>query len=441
MKLCFELSEDDVASSSNERTSDDDERLEAQRLERHDLFMSRAETVLRPLFRYCQYELKQAGEATMEEPRPTGSRDSAKEANDNDDAVVFRDQELVLDNKELRVLLLKLQALDQEETKEPEAQDSSSNETQFLTALSVLDDALDVVQSLENGISKLNAGPAVQAKLQQYALWKGYLQYTKTRKVMEHTERLLVSQNDGGDDAMGPAGKVHVYDSLLQHARSLLALPRPGDGNSAAAEEDEFALQVQANILRLRALKSFQMGWYYFTQLHKRGAALALLEHSSLLCRRALEEIAACDEDMPHSDEYLAELEGLPLKSTMAAVRAALVLQQRQHSRKLKHAGANNSSAVMEDPIVTVRPLLLRLYDLDGGSLDAPIADLRPMPLPCKPVFYDLAYDYALDPSMSIDAVESFVREHTVAPSTEEDEDDVNETKGSGGILGWFTGS
>jgi RNA-binding signal recognition particle 68 len=451
MMLCYNLSQEEESLGVTDGASTEDdsqkEKLAARRLERQDLFVTRADIVLRPLFRYCQYELKQAGEVTMEEPRlsQTTGGDSGKDVT-NDDAVVFRDQELVLDNKELRVLLLKLQSLDQEEKEFDDSHEgkkgsNAEGETQFLTSLSILDDALDVVVSLENGLAKLNSGPAVQAKVRQYALWKGYLQFTKTQKVMNHTEKLLLPQKNSGNDSMGPAEKVHVYDSLLQHAKSLLALPRPGDEKSAS-EEDEFTLQVQANILRLRALKTFQMGWYYYTHLHKYAAAYSLMEHSALLCKRAQEEIAACDEDMPRADEYLAELEELPLESVIAAIRAALALQQRQRTRKLRSAGVTDASAMVQEPISTDRPLLLRLYDVDGGSPNAPIAELRPIPLPCKPVFYDLAYDYIMDPSNSHDAVETFVREHTVDPSGEDEEGGAGASNTrSGGIFGWLTGS
>jgi hypothetical protein len=442
MTLCYEMSNEELVELNH--PNDENDNMTAQRLERQDLFVSRADTVLRPLFLYCQYELKQAGQATMEEPRSRRHRsaDATKDVTDVEDAVIFRDQELVLDNKELRVLLLKLQSLDQESKDAAE----DSNETQFLTALSILDEALEVVLSLEKGLAKLNTGPTVQARLEQYALWKGYLQYTKTQKVMDHTEKLLVAQNIAGTGAMGPAEKVHVYDSLLQHARTLLTLPRPGQENFAA-EEDEYALQIQANILRLRALKSYQMGWFYYTQLHNYAAAYVLIEHSAKLCKRAQEEIAACDEDMPRSDEYLSELEELPLESAISAIRAAMALQQRLHARMLKRSGAKGVSSMSQDVISTDRPLLLRLYDLDIGTLDAPIADLRPIPLPCKPVFYDLAYDYALDPVNSIDAVEAFVHEHTVSAKFVDDGYDEG-TKNNGtngknwtGLFGWFTGS
>eukprot|EP00536_Pseudo-nitzschia_multiseries_P015386 jgi/Psemu1/262897/estExt_Genewise1Plus.C_8750009 len=444
MSLCHKL--------SGETGDPNDPSSDVQRLERHDLFVTRADTILRPLFRYCQYELKQAGQPTMEEPRLQSSGQQQQDEHDDDqDSIVFRDRELILDNKDLRVLLLKLQSVEQEQKEVASADNNQAQtETQFLMTLSILDDATEVVQSLEQGLSRAasSSGPAVQAKLQQYALWRGYLQYTKTRKVMEHTENLLANET------MGPAEKVHVYDAVLQHAKSLLNMPRPGDGANDD-EDDEFVLQIQANILRLRALKTYHMGWCYYTQFFKHGPALALLEHSAKLSKRAEEEISACDEDMPHAEEYLSQLEELPLESAIGAVRAAMALQQRQHARKLQKAAAAAAAAGGSgdtarstpsrwlEPVTTDRPLLLRLYEYDGGTPGAPIADLRPMPLPCKPVFYDLAYGHALDTAGSMDALEDFLYRHTEAPVSEAVEEEKDEGSGGGsgsGLFGWLTG-
>lgn len=385
----------------------------------------------------------------MEEPRlaSSGKRDQSTDE-DDEDSIVFRDCELVLDNKDLRVLLLKFQSVEQEieEDAEKDTTTEAQKETQFLTVLSILDDAIDVVQSLEQGLSAKTSsvsGPAVQAKLEQYSLWRGYFQYTKTSKVMEHTENLMVATS------MGPSEKVHVYDAVLQHAKSLLNLPRPTEAGTSD-EDDEFVLQVQANILRLRALKTYYMGWSYFTQLHKHGPALALMEHSSDLAKRAEEEIAACDEDMPFSEDYLKQLEELPLEASIGAVKAAMALSQRQQARKLQKATAGMGETATAShlvPITTDRPLLLRLNDCDGGTLRAPIADLRPMPLPCKPAFYDLAYGHAIDTHSSFDRLEAFLYQHTKAPvsssTSESKEDEEAGASGSGGsssLFGWLTG-
>jgi len=447
MTLCHELS-GESSSDSKDSSVDDNDEDDVQRLERHDLFVTRADTILRPLFRYCQYELKQAGEPTMEEPRLPSS--GKQDDTDQEDSIVFRDAELLLDNKDLRVLLLKLQSVEQEikdeaETKEPTT--LGHKESQFLTILSILDDAIEVVRLLEQGLSTKasSSGPAVQAKLEQYKLWRGYLQYTKTTKVMEHTEHLLDEGGESSSNKMGPSEKVHVYDAILQHAKSLLNLPKPNsETGTANDEDDEFILQVQANILRLRALKTYYMGWSYYTQLHKHGPALALLEHSAELANRAEEEISACDEDMPRSNEYLDQLEKLPLQSSIGTVKAATALAHRQQTRKLQKAAGGDDAVGLSNVVTTDRPLLLRLYDYDGGTPGAPIADLRPMPLPCKPAFYDLAYGYALDTQSSMDKLQAFLYEHTEAPvSQETKEEDENGGGGSGsggGLFGWLKG-
>jgi hypothetical protein len=243
---------------------------------------------------------------------------------------------------------------------------------------------------------------------------------------MDHTSELLRT-------ITGHAERVHVYESLLQMAKSLSQETVTTTTNNDQEEEDEFALQVQANILRLRALKTYHMAWYYYQQPRKYQKALALVQHSQKLSKRAQEEISACDEDMPHADQYLRELENLPIPSAQAAMQAALYLQQGGGKNSRRRGETNNARS-------TNRPLLLRLQDDDPGMVLAD-DDLLPMPIPCKPVFYDLAYDYATDSSQGIAAIRSYVNKHTVQPEPEEDDDDDDANKGGSSFMGWLTGS
>ncbi|CAJ1935628.1 unnamed protein product [Cylindrotheca closterium] len=420
MSKCHALSKQVPQLVEERRGGEAETQKAAKLLERQDLFVNRADTLLRPLFRYSQYELKQAGLPTMDEPQLdiTAVSNNAKKSAE-DIAIEFRGQDLVLDSKDLRVLLLKLQSMQQEKaaSESEEEKVAESNEGSFLEILSVLDDALDVVQNVLSSFEQANSGPAVQAKRTQYLQWKGYLQYEKTRRVMNHTELLL-------KDITGHAERVHVYDALLQHSQSLLNLPRPqADGNFAAEEEeDEFSLQVQANVLRLRALKSYHMAWYYYEKPRKYDHAFALIQQSSKLMRRAQEEIAACDEDMPRSDEYLQELDDLPFHSTIATIQAAMYLQQTRSRGK--------SGAAIE----TDRPLLLRLNENDSGTV---LAALTPIPIPCKLGFFDLAYTYAMDSTDCIDEVQKYLDIHTVEDN---DDNEDSPSASSGGWLGWLSG-
>ena len=371
MILCDELAQES-AGSENE-------------LERKDLFTTRAEVVLRPLFRYCRYELKELGVAVVDEPNLSSATTMTPPS--DQDSIAFRGQEILIDDKDLRVLLLKLQSL------------TDSQESTFLQALSTLDDALALVHSNLQALEGTKPGPAVNAKRQQLKLWTGYITWQKIARVMDHTGALLRTID-------GHAERVHVYDALLQHAQKLLQLP-------SEEEDDEFALQAQANILRLRALKSFHVAMYYL-QRQQCAHSWAMIKQSQSLRGRALEEIAACDEDMPHHAEYMEELEELDIKlqGATAAIKAISYFQDKSSTEVRK----------------TNRPLLQRLHEPDAGTI---LADTPPifMPIPCKPVFYDLAYDMAVDTGAATDLIQKYI-----------DLNSTERTKSSGGgFLGWFS--
>ena len=407
--LCHELAE-----SATQGSDVGGENLgDPTSLERKDLFAERAETVLRPLFRYCQYELREAGEATVEEPALFSDSVMPVMATSSENAISFRGQEIHIDNKELHVLMLKLQSL-----AAAAAGGNNTKETTFLQTLTTLDDALSLVQSSLQSLEKSKAGPAINAKRQQLDMWTGYLQSKKIHLVMDHTESLLTDISDHGE-------RVHVYDTLLKHAQGLLLLPRAKGEDGEEEEEDEFALQAQANMLRIKALKCYHMGMYYYRDRDEYAEALALLEHSAVLTKRAVEEIAACDEDMPHAEEYLSELQKLQditLKGGRISVEAAWFGDAYQD---------DIGAAPKNKPMKTNRPLLQRLDDWDAGEV---LADDPPMfmPIPCKPVFYDLAWDYASDLSKPVDVVERFIEENTVPEEPEPAES-------SGGIFSWFS--
>ena len=67
------------------------------------------------------------------------------------------------------------------------------------------------------------------------------------------------------------------------------------------------------------------------------------------------------------------------------------------------------------------RPLLLRLDEFDGGRVLADVP-LLPIPIPCKPTFFDMAWNYAS--AIPVDELQKHVDEH-------------GEQK-SKGWLGWF---
>ena len=79
MTLCHDLSRLPVTEQEQEDS--------AKALERQDLFLNRSDTLLRPLFRYCQYECKQAGEEIVEEPRWNSSTSQQTEDDDQESSI------------------------------------------------------------------------------------------------------------------------------------------------------------------------------------------------------------------------------------------------------------------------------------------------------------------------------------------------------------------
>ena len=401
IELCNQLAQ--KAESDNELSS-------ADALVRKDLFTTRAESTLRPMFQYCQYELKEAGEELVEEPASLLSSTPASQQNDVD-SITFRGVQIPIDNKDLRVLLLKLSSLGSGTSSSSE----EKAETAFLQSLSILDDAMGVVQSATQTLSAGGdtSGPAVRTKLEQLQLWKGYLQYQNTSKVMDHTSALLATVSD-------PAERVHVYDALLQHNKVLLDLAKPGSLLvDDLDDDDEFALQAQANHLRLRAFKAYYMSLYYLSR-QQLAQSKALVNHSQKLRSRAEEEIAACEDDMPHREDFLNEIKALESKlhGVTCGIQAALALSA--HRDLVQKSN---------------RPLLHRLNENDAGSI---LADVPPqtIPIPCKPVFYDLAYDMAIDMTDAKEIVEAYIEEN----SPEDDEDQERTAGGDRGILSWLIG-
>lgn len=361
--------------------------VEDDSLELRDLFTARANNVLQPLLRYCQYEYLQAGgiveeEANMPEDSPQKQRSSAD--------IHFRGNDIPVENKKLRVLLLKLDGL---------LAGASENDDKFMSILSLYDDAIALVSADLKSIQSMKAGPAVNAKKAEMEGLLGYVKSAKLKLLMRRNEEMVNDLRKESPNAY--ADIAHLYDALLQEAREVCGLPGP-------EVEDEFILEANANVLRLRALRCYYAGQLY-TDSNKPAEGVALLKQAELLTSRATEEIAAC-EDMEYGDEYLEALEELRVDIAGAACRA------KAQAYLMQKGGSGGTSA-------TSRPLLLRLNDFDGGRV---LADVPPavIPIPCKPAFFDVAWNYA-----------SAFPEHEIQNHIDE-----HEKQQSKGLLGWFRG-
>ena len=442
-----ELSVDDSRTSGGEG--------EAQDLERRDFFASRAEHVIEPLLRYCQYELQKGGmeqsdlRSFFEEqekaeknhlessyptlsltlPSTVGSlagNSQADQASDgtNMSIVHFRSQDISVESKELRDRLIKIAGLRQELENENESTTNKygdSNETRFLDLLSLYDDAISIISVALKGYEKMKAGPAVNAKRSEAGGLLGYLTYGKLKLFMDRNEdrvNELRGTEEAGSDNVPP--KVleqiaHLYDALLQDARSIAKLPGShSDGNAAEDDEDEFVLEANANILRLRAQRCYYVARLYaLDAVSKHQEAAIMFEQSALLASRAAEEIAAC-QDM--DDSLIDSMESLERKVGVAKARSIACAH-------LAKVGGGSSGGASGSGI----NILKRLDDFEVGHNSAgQFVDIPPAlePIPSKPTFFDIAFNHVC--TVPVGALEQQVEEHQ------------EEQKSAGGLFSWF---
>jgi len=365
-----------------------------------DLWTTRAESVLRPLVRFCQYECKDTSyDVTLEE---TAASSKARESSEI--IIHFRGKDLPLDAyKELCVLHLKAEAL------QKQLQEGTGNESLFLSLLSIYDDSIAVIEEEMKKYQSIQAGPAVNAKKEELGFFEGYFQYQKLVKSLQKNQERL-------EDCHSDAERVHVYDALLQNAQSMAQISAGGSGSGSGPEEEE----AQAHVLRIRSFRCFEMSKVYLTSLRQPAQAKTLCQHTKTLAKRAIEELAACDtRDKYHEDEmeaYLQELEKLAkvdLPVLDVRIKAA------QYLAKTGNTGGFTTG--------TDRPLWMRLEEFDPGMTGAPLVDSPPMPIPipCKPVFYDIAWRYA-GGQFPIEELEAEIA--------------LREPRKSGGIFGWLSG-
>ena len=440
-------------------------------LELQDFFNARAENVIQPLLRYCQYELQAVGSMT-EEQINVFLKDVENKALENHTAnenfkknlhrlqqkgdtqsnkntgtmgqITFREKEIPVENKDLRMILMKIVDKKADIEKILEQNENTKNKTKadakFMTLLSEYDDAVTIISSDLKQYMGMKSGPAVNAKRFHCECLMGYVKYEKLTLLMKRNEKMvdemrekekdaISSLTDGSvekSDQVQDVGAVykmseqiaHLYDALLQDARVVVNLPGGGDGTLEEGGdelvEDEFMLEASAHVLRIRALRCYYLGKMYSASVvRKYFEAIALFKQASSLAEQAAEEIAACS-GIENSDaiiETMAHLE--------RDIEAALCLAE-------ANAYLIKNGAMGTTVVGSGTSLINRLDEFDSGGKTCQLADIPPTfeRIVCKPTFFDIANNYVNE--ISTDELQTHI------------ESNKAESKS---LLGWLLGS
>ncbi len=352
--------------------------------------------------------------------------------------ITFRETVVPVETKDLRMALLKIQDLKSDWEEEERGRKNNNNtgsggegggddDAKFMELLSGYDDAVSLVNKELKQLAALKSGPAVNAKKFQLVNLLGYSKYQKLKLVMGRNEELtnrIIQKSKEGDDDEGMTLKhleevAHLYDALLQDARAVASLPGGGslddfDGettttSSSAVVEDEFYLEANANVLRLRSMRCYYLARMHASPLvHKYFEAVALLDQAERLANDALEEIGACDK-MENGDALLESLEKV----------AAEMRGEKCRVLALSYLSKSSSTG-------SGKCLLQRLHDYNIPSSPKSIAHVPPKlePMACKPSFFDVALNYVSE--YPVDELERAMEEYNGVEAA------------SSGILGWF---
>lgn len=343
-----------------------------------DLFAGRANNYLKPLLKYCQYEWKEAGgsvEATHMEEGENGDARSAVSG-----AVSYRGQNIAVENMSVKVLFLKAESITANSLED-------GNEENLVALLSIYDDANGIVAADLKKIRGMKAGPAVNDKRTELEQLSGFIKLKKLELSMSRHEGMIAKCEKASDMA-------HLYDALLYDARAVCQLPALEEDG-----EDEFFLEANANVLRVRALRAFHTAQLYMS-LNSISESLSLLMQAKHLAGRASEELTACDE-MKKRDLYIDEMEKLIADIAESLVRAEV----------RSYLGITSSLASGD-----------LLSQLDHFTANQNITDICPALVPAKPAVFDVAWNHASKYPRR--EMQNYINE--------------NRPKASSGLLGWF---
>lgn len=101
-----------------------------------DLFAGRANNLLKPLLKYCQYEWKEAGGSVEGADTEEGENGHARSAVSG--AISYRGQNIAVENKSVKVLFLKAESITASSLED-------GNEENLVALLSIYDDANGIV--------------------------------------------------------------------------------------------------------------------------------------------------------------------------------------------------------------------------------------------------------------------------------------------------------
>jgi len=351
-----------------------------------------------PSLRYCSYNIGDASRADLIALRGKGGADleSLISQTREQQAATLQDVEwkgrkMAVKHEKVRLFLLSYQESDQELAKTDET------DAKIEIYESLLLDCKDALQALRD---ELLEDPDFRSRQQtgegkvstQHFLYT-YLQYIRHNITLSRNSVLLSSMREQLDKGEKPTdGRkvvkaqdiVRMYENMIQSLGEITSL--------AGLEEDEnLAADIEAEIIFYKAFRSYYIALAFIVS-QKWAEAMAVFQ-------RSLQYLAQARDNKSLKKNMFSELPKLEeaIESKQFVAHANSILDTEMATEKMANMELNTAKTV---------PLIDRLdqYYEDTEMLKGKpnLVNFPPefSPIPCKPLFYDIALYHVEFPSL-----------------------------------------
>lgn len=377
--------------------------------ETKDLYLQRVSEVA-PNIRYCsfrigdesavkdlmQMRLKSGADSHLAHLDQLLSQTREKQAATLSE-VTWRDRTVPVKNEQVRLFLLNLQDCDKQ-VESAEGFDSKLSVIESLLKQCIDSQQVlrDLLQDDQNFKAALRGQPIDGRTSNQHYL-HSYLTFIRLTKTIKRNLLLIDNMKQYLPNKVIPEGKkitkpqdlVRLYDIIVQNLNEILNLP---------GIEDDFNLssEIKTQILGFKAFRTYYIAFYYSMD------------------KKWKESIALYEKVLGYAEKSLDGYKALTPPGGIADIEAeqkkiADLIKNVSSLKHSSHASSILNSGDTMEPTKTVPHKKLLMDRLDQYIEDLSLTGKHPKlvtfppnfePIPCRPLFYDLALNHVAFPSL-----------------------------------------
>jgi len=391
--------------------------------EEGNLFRQKMDEIT-PSLRYCSYNIGDASRADLIALRgegvggPTGDLDSLISQTREEQAATLQDVEwrgrkMAVKHEKVRMFLLSHQESEQELAK------TSQAEAKIGVYESLLLECKDALQALRDDLLEdpefRNRQQTGEGKVGSQHFLYTYLQYIRHNITLNRNTVLLHTMREQLDRGEKPAeGKktvkaqdiVRMYENMIQNMGEIPTL--------AGLEDDEsLASSTQSKITFYKSFRSYYIAQAFIAS-QKWGEAMAVFQ-------RSMKYLGQARGDTGLEKKLLSELDELEkaIEGRQFVAHANSILETEMATDKMAEMELNTAKNI---PLVERLDQYYEDPDLVKGKPNLVSFPPEFSPIPCKPLFYDVALY------------------HVEMPSLDHKLETPGAGAGSGGLGGWLGG-